>query len=109
MSLRGPTESVNQRQSHASWDVSEDTGAGRDTRRELMVKPGQALLTTIDHLSIIVRDLEATLREYVERGGLGPWAIYTYAPPDLQNMKVHGQPTSYSMRLALAWADGILW
>lgn len=74
-----------------------------------MVEPGHALLKTIDHLSIIVHDLEATLREYVERGGLGPWAIYTYAPPDLQNMKVHGKPTSYSMRLALAWADGILW
>ena len=74
-----------------------------------MVEPREALLKTIDHVSIIVRDLEATLREYVERGGVGPWAIYTYAAPDLQNMKVRGKPTSYSMRLALAWVGGILW
>lgn len=74
-----------------------------------MVEPGEPLLKTLDHISIIVHDLDATLREYVERGGLGPWAIYTYAPPDLHNMRIRGRPATYSMRLALAWAEGILW
>jgi glyoxalase/bleomycin resistance protein/dioxygenase superfamily protein len=74
-----------------------------------MFEPGQGLVKTLDHVSIVVHDLEQTVRDYVERGGLGPWAIYTYAPPDLQNMRIRGKPATYSMRLALAWADGILW
>jgi len=63
----------------------------------------------LEQVCVVVRDLDRTIREYVERAGIGPWAVYTYAPPELHNMRVRGQPVEYSMRLALAWTGSIMW
>lgn len=74
-----------------------------------MLKPGQALVKSLEQVCVVVRDLDQTVRDYVERAGIGPWAIYNYAPPDLHNMRIRGKPASYSMCLALAWTEGIMW
>lgn len=67
------------------------------------------LVRGVEQVCVVVHDLDATIRDYVERTGIGPWAVYTYAPPDLQNMRIRGVETPYSMRLALAWTNGFMW
>lgn len=71
------------------------------------VRPG--LVKSLDQVCVVVHDLDDTIREYVERAGVGPWAVYTYAPPDLYNMRIRGKAANYSMRLALAWTNGFMW
>lgn len=74
-----------------------------------MLPPNQGLIKSLEQVCVVVHDLDKTIHEYVDRAGIGPWAVYNYAPPDLQNMRIRGKPASYSMRLALAWTEGIMW
>ena len=67
------------------------------------------LVTGINQVCVVVRDLDSTIREFVERAGIGPWAVYTYAPPDLTDMRIRGREEPFSMRLALAWTHGFMW
>lgn len=74
-----------------------------------MLPPPQGIITAVQQVCVVVRDLRRTIEEYVTRAGIGPWAVYTYAPPDLRNCRVRGREVPYSMRLALAWTNGFMW
>lgn len=67
------------------------------------------LVTGVEQVCVVVKDLDATISQYVERAGIGPWAVYTYDAPDLHNTKVRGQPVPFGMRLALAWTGSWMW
>ena len=67
------------------------------------------LVTGIEQVSVVVHDLEATVKTYVETAGIGPWGIYTYEPPLLTGTRIRGKDVPYSMRLALAWTKGFMW
>src|SRR5690349_17639473 len=67
------------------------------------------LVTTITQVGIVVRDLDRALAEYTQKLGVGPWRVYTYAPPKLTGMRIRGVETSYSMKLALAWTGTMMW
>lgn len=70
---------------------------------------GMALVRNVTQVGIVVRDLDRALADYAGRLGIGPWRVYTYAPPRLTGMKLRGVETSYSMRLALAWTGEMMW
>ncbi|WP_339948065.1 VOC family protein [uncultured Albimonas sp.] len=56
---------------------------------------------------VVVEDLDATIAEYWERAGIGPWYVWV---PKLTGMRIRGQEIPYSMKLALAWTpDGVMW
>lgn len=74
-----------------------------------MLPPPKGLVKSIEQVCVVVNDLDKTIDEFVEKAGIGPWAVYTYAPPDLKNMRVRGVETSYGMRLALAWTGSFMW
>ena len=74
-----------------------------------MLPPPQGLVKGIDQVCVVVEDLDATIEAYVDKAGIGPWAVYTYAPPDLRDMRIRGVETLYSMRLALAWTGSFMW
>jgi len=59
-------------------------------------------ITSIAQIALVVKDLDETVREWSDRFGVGPWSFYTYGPPLVQRMTRHGQPTEYTMRIALA-------
>jgi methylmalonyl-CoA/ethylmalonyl-CoA epimerase len=61
----------------------------------------QPLFTGINHLCVVTRDLDAAVRTWSDRYGVGPWSVYT---KDESNMAalVAGRPTSFAMRVALA-------
>jgi methylmalonyl-CoA/ethylmalonyl-CoA epimerase len=59
------------------------------------------VFTGINHVCIATRDLDRAVRVWADRYGVGPWSIYT---KDGSNMTaaVHGAPTEFAMRVALA-------
>ena len=60
-------------------------------------------------VALVVRDLDASMKTYVERYGIGPWEIYEFNPDTVENMKAHGEPVASSWRLALARVGGVMW
>ncbi len=53
---------------------------------------------------LVVRDLQKSMEAYWKLLGIGPWRIYTYAPPMLRESVVRGRRVDYSMRIACAQA-----
>lgn len=74
-----------------------------------MMKPPKGLVKSIEQVCVVVNDLDRTIEDYVERAGIGPWAVYDYTQPDLTNTKVRGKRVDYGMRLALAWTGTFMW
>ena len=60
-------------------------------------------------VAVVVRDLEASLKTYVERYGIGPWEIYLFDPSTVEDMAASGEPVAWSWRLALARVGGVMW
>ncbi|SDE39979.1 VOC family protein [Belnapia rosea] len=67
------------------------------------------LAQNIIQVGIVVRDLDTALGSYANKLGVGPWRVYTYAPPLLSETKVRGVAMAYSMKLGLAWTKGMMW
>ena len=49
----------------------------------------------------VVRDLDASLRYYWETFHIGPWDIYTFAPPAVRDSMVRGKPSAHTYLLAV--------
>ncbi len=60
-------------------------------------------------VSVVVPDLEAAMRTYVELYGIGPWDVYEFNPGNVQGMHEGGQPVERSWRLALAKVGEVQW
>jgi len=54
-----------------------------------------------NQIGYVVRDLDAAVRAYADRLGIGGWLVYTYGAPMLKDMTYRGRPHPYRMRLAL--------
>ena len=64
--------------------------------------PGTFPIEGIVQIALVVEDLEAAVREWHDRFGVGPWHFYTYGPPLVKRMTRHGEPCEYRMKVALA-------
>ncbi len=53
-------------------------------------------------LAYVVRDLDAAVRHWSDDLGIGPWRVWTMAPPTLTDMVYHGESVPFSFRHALA-------
>jgi methylmalonyl-CoA/ethylmalonyl-CoA epimerase len=60
-------------------------------------------------VALVVRDIEATMRTYVEEYGIGPWEIYEFNPDTVSDMERDGEPAPCAWRLALAMVGGMQW
>jgi len=56
-----------------------------------------------------VRDLEATIRRYVDDYGIGPWEIHEFNAGKNEDLHEHGQPVERSWRLATTMVGGVQW
>jgi len=57
-------------------------------------------------IGIVVRDLDAAMRRYVEEYGIGPWETYEFKARDLFE---DGRPVKRSWRLAVAMVGQLQW
>jgi hypothetical protein len=53
-------------------------------------------------LGIVVRDLEATIRSYVDDYGIGPWEVHEFNAGNAEDFREYGQAVERSWRLAVA-------
>jgi len=61
----------------------------------------------LTQVGMVVKDLQESMERYWKLLGIGPWNIYTYAPPMLREATVRGKRVEYSMRLALCMAGPV--
>jgi len=57
----------------------------------------------VGQVAQVVENLEATVEQYWQLFGIGPWDFYTYQRPLVSRMTYRGAPADYSMRIALSW------
>jgi methylmalonyl-CoA/ethylmalonyl-CoA epimerase len=65
-----------------------------------MSKPGidaAKLSYEITQISVVVRDLERTLKAYHAALGWGPWKVYEHKPPLHHSCTLRGEPVEYSL------------
>jgi catechol 2,3-dioxygenase-like lactoylglutathione lyase family enzyme len=64
-------------------------------------------LGKVDQVALVVHDLDAVVREYWERLGIGPWTIVTFGPGTVRELYYRGRPASFRMRAAFAMTDNV--
>src|SRR5262249_8355908 len=60
-------------------------------------------------IGIVVHDLDAAVRRYVDDYGIGPWEIYQLKPGDVKDWREHGQPAQPSTRIATTMVGRVQW
>lgn len=63
-------------------------------------------IPAISHIAFVVDDLEDGMRRFGNLLGIEPWLLYRYEPPRLTNTTYRGEPTDYSMRVAITDVKG---
>ena len=61
----------------------------------------EPIFTETMQIGMVVRDLDATLRKYVDDYGIGPWEVYEFNPGNAKDLHEYGQPVERSWRLAV--------
>jgi methylmalonyl-CoA/ethylmalonyl-CoA epimerase len=67
------------------------------------------VFTQTMQVGIVVRDLGATIRKYVDEYGIGPWKTYEFNPGNAEDLHEHGQPVARSWRVAVAMVGLVQW
>ena len=68
-----------------------------------------SLIDETVQVCVVTRNLDAAVKRFADRMGIGPWWVQNYEPPLLTHTTFRGKPTAYSMRLALAWTGQMNW
>jgi len=66
------------------------------------------MITGTIQVNIVSRDIKRTLQGFVDLG-IGPWRVYDYGPPGLQQTTFRGKPCVSSCWLVLAWTGTMMW
>jgi Glyoxalase/Bleomycin resistance protein/Dioxygenase superfamily len=69
----------------------------------------EPIFTGTLQVSVVVPDLEAAMKTYVEEYGIGPWDVYEFNPGNVQGMHECGEPVERTWRLALAKVGELQW
>jgi hypothetical protein len=69
----------------------------------------EPFFTGTSQVAIVVRDLDASLRTYVEDYGIGPWKIFEFNPGTGGGMIVEDAPVAYAMRVATTMVGDVEW
>jgi methylmalonyl-CoA/ethylmalonyl-CoA epimerase len=67
-------------------------------------KPGVRKIVQIAH---VVNDMERAMKKYYEILNIGPWSVYTFAPPALRECMYKGKPSNATWKLAITWVGDI--
>lgn len=60
-------------------------------------------------IGIVVRDLDAAMRTYVDDHGIGPWELVEFNAGEGEALHEHGRPVKRSWRLATAMVGSVQW
>ncbi len=82
-------------------DTIENESPYRPTREPVFTETMQ--------IGIVVRDLDATLRRYVDDFGIGPWEVFEITPENAPDLRQNGQPLKGSTRAAVTTIGSVMW
>jgi hypothetical protein len=60
-------------------------------------------------IGIVVRELDATMRRYVDEYGIGPWEVHEFAAGNAEDLHEHGRAVEGSWRLATTMVGQVQW
>lgn len=63
----------------------------------------------ITEIVMVVKDLDASLKQQWEMFGIGPWEIWTLDPSNVKEMVVHGRPQPFAIRIAYTKIGNTHW
>jgi len=66
--------------------------------------PGERKIIQIAH---VVKDIDRAMKKYYEILNIGPWSVYTFAPPVLRECTFKGKPSNATWVLAITWVGDI--
>jgi len=69
----------------------------------------EPVFTETLQIGIVVRDLEAAMRTYVDDFGIGPWETFEFDPENATGLHEHGEPVARSWRLATTMIGEVQW
>lgn len=69
----------------------------------------EPVFTETLQVSAVVRDLEATMRTFVEEYGIGPWEIYEFGPDNVAPLPDGGPAVDAAWRIAVTMVGGVQW
>jgi hypothetical protein len=69
----------------------------------------EPVFTETLQIALVVRDLERSMRTYVEEYGIGPWEIYEFNSETVSEMVMDGRPAECAWRLAVTMVGGVQW
>ena len=64
---------------------------------------------SIDHVGVLVGDLDRAMDHYTNDLGLGPWVGYTISPDWVRDMTVHGKQQGHVFKIALCQVGSMLY
>src|SRR5215210_2740527 len=64
---------------------------------------------SIDHVGVLVRDLDRAMEHYTSDLGIGPWVVYTISPDWVRDMTVRGKKQGYVYKIALCQVGTMLY
>src|SRR6266851_5540296 len=67
------------------------------------------VFTETMQIGIVVRDLDAAIRRYVNDYGIGPWEVAEFNPENAKDLREYGKPVQRSWRLATAMIGHVQW
>ena len=67
------------------------------------------VFTETMQIGIVVRDLDAAIRRYVNDYGIGPWDVFEFNPGNVKDLREYGKPVKRSWRLAVAMIGHVQW
>lgn len=67
------------------------------------------VFTQTVQIGMVVRDLDATLRTFVDDYGIGPWDIHEFNSGNAKDLCEDGEPVERSWRLAAAMVGQVMW
>ncbi len=93
------------------WEAQQVAVASANMNRQKGTDPAprEPAFTETLQIGIVVRDLDATMRSYVDNYGIGPWDIYEFNPGNLKDFHEYGQPVARSWRLAATMVGQVQW
>ncbi len=70
----------------------------------------EAVFTETMQIGIVVRDLDATIKKYVDEYGIGPWERHELTPENATDLRVYGQPVAlWRVAVASTMVGQVMW
>ncbi len=67
------------------------------------------VFTETMQIGIVVRNLDAAMRRYVNGYGIGPWDVHEFNPGNVKDLREYAKPVKRSWRLAVTKIGHVQW